>query len=178
MILRPRTFCFTGAVLVAIALLVFGVAWLYVRFTPKIYASSTRVVIRSKSPQAAPIQFADLPLDLFRHDRNLIIYAPIKNSSVFEIRALAPEPVAAANLANQRTRELAEAVHAKSKADFSIIEQAVPNPRPVRPASRKILTISGVVALNVGLVGVICLLAGFWKSRRLPVPAASQHSAT
>ena len=162
--LRPRTLSLTCAALVAIALLVFGIALLYVRFAPKTYASSTKVIIRPQSPQDA-IKFNDLVVDLFKHDRDITIIN-LRNTYVFEIKTSASEPAAAAALANQRTQELEEAVHAKSKADFSIIEQAVPNPRPVRPASRKILTISGVVALNVGLVGVICLLAGFWKSRR------------
>ena len=174
--LRPRTLSLIGAALVAIALLAFGIALLYVRFAPKTYASSTKVLIRPKSPQAAPIKFDDLPLDLFRHDRNITIMQPL-NSSVFEIRALASEPAAAAILANQRTRDLEAAVRTQSKADFSIIEQAVPNPRPVRPASRKILTISGVAALNVGFVGVICLIAGFWKSRRPLTQEVSPQTA-
>lgn len=178
MILRPRTLGLTGAALVAFALLVCGTALLYVRLAPKTYAASTKVMIRPKSPQVAPVMFDDLPLDQFKHDRNLIIYAQVKNSSVFEIRTSAPEPTAAAKLANQRTRELEAAVRSQSNAEISIIEEAVPNPTPVSPMSRKILMLLGLAALNAGFIGAMFLLTGFLKRRRsvaqqsLPHPVA------
>ena len=101
---------------------------------------------------------------MFKHDRNIVIFHAL-NSSVFEVKASAPDPTAAANLANQRTRELEQAVRSRSKADFSIIQEAVPNQRPTRPVSPKNLTISGVATLNVGVVGVICLIVGLLKGR-------------
>jgi len=166
MILRPRTLCLAGATLMAVALLTLGIAALYVWLAPRTYSSSARLIVRSKSPQSPPINFAALPLDIFKHDPNItIIYNPMM-TSLFEVKAYARDSNAAAGLANQRAWEFGIAFRSRSKADFSIIQQALPRPLPVRPAGRQILTISGIVALNVGLVGIICLIAGFLKGRR------------
>jgi hypothetical protein len=45
------------------------------------------------------------------------------------------------------------------------VEAAESNPRPIRPNSKAILTISGVTALNVAFVGMVFLLMDLLKSR-------------
>lgn len=166
MISRPRTLCLTGAALMAMVPLLAGSVFFYVWLAPKTYTASTKLMVRPKSSQATLSKLNELLRDMSRRDRNLTILINPGNASLLELKTRASTPTAAVELANQRTQELGEAVRSRADADFSIIVQAAPNLRPVPPVSRATLTTLAVVALNVGLVGIICLVIGLLKSRR------------
>ena len=163
---HSRKLSVAGAALVVSALLVFGVALLYVWFAPKTYSAQAMILILPALSNAAPITLKDLPLESFKQDRNLKIENP-SGSSVFDVVAFAPTPEAAVTHAHQRVRELREKVRSQLKASASVIQQPEPNPRAVRPNRKAIIAISGVAALNLAVVGVICLLVGFLKNRAL-----------
>ncbi len=148
------------------ALLVFGIALIYVWLAPKTFSARARLSIQPESPNDAPIRLQDLPLESFKQDRYLEIQN-FRGSTLFEIIAFASKPDAAASHASQRGRELEEQVRSQLKARVSLIESAEPNPRPVRPNRKAILAISGVSSLNLAVAGVICLLVGFLKNRAL-----------
>lgn len=162
---RSRKLLVGGAALVVSAILVFGTALLYVWLAPKTYSAHAKVSIERGSHEIA-VRFEDLPLESFKQDRNLIIRT-FRNTSLFEIVAFGHTPEAAARHANQRVRELADKVRSQLKAQVYLIEEAEPNPRAVRPNRKAIIAISGVSALNLAVVGVICLLVGFLKNRAL-----------
>jgi len=122
-------------------------------------------MIVSTSPQGTPIGLKALPLESFRHDRNLVIQQA-KGSSLIDIVGFGSTPEGAAALANQRADELGGIVRSQLQAKFSLVAVAEPNQRPVRPMKQKILAIAAIGSINLGMVGVMCLVVGFLRRRR------------
>src|SRR5712675_968310 len=108
-----------------LAVLVLAGAALYVLFAPKVFSARTTVMIVSTSPQGIPIGLKALPLESFRHDRNLIIQQT-KGSSLVEIVGFGSTPDGAAVLANQRAGELGGIVRSQLGAMFSLVAVAEP----------------------------------------------------
>lgn len=179
MILRPRKLLILGGTLIVIALLTMAIASLYVWLAPKTYSAQVMISIQTAPPNAAPIRPENLPLGSLRYDRNIAIEVP-RNSSIFTIRAFASTPGAAVEHADKSARELEAQVRRSLKADVSIIESATANPRPVRPKKQAIFASSGLIALNLALVGGVVFLVAWMKARRssLPEPSAPTRLAT
>lgn len=86
---------------------------------------------------------------------------------MFIMRAFGPTPDAAVEHVNKSARELEEQVRRSLNASVSIVESATANPHPVRPNRKAIFILSGAAALNLAFLGIVFLLIGWAKARRV-----------
>jgi hypothetical protein len=144
-----------GAALLALALLIFGSAHIYLLLAPKTYAATAKVRL-TRSSNGAPVTLKELPLQMFKDDRNLTITG-LGNSSVFELRAFAATPEKALAHANLRLHELMKNASSVLNSRCEVIESAVAIPRAVRPRRSSVLGISSLVAGNLAVAGLGCI---------------------
>lgn len=151
----PRNVLRAGVGLLALALLTFGSAHIYLLLAPKSYAATARVHLTRLS-NGAPVTLRELPLHLFKDDRNLMITG-VGNSPVFELRALAATPEEAVSHANLRLRDLGNQVSSTLNARSAVLQSATVDPRAVRPRRSLVLGISSLVAGNLAIAELGCI---------------------
>ena len=156
-----RKLSIAGVALVGSAVLVFGIASLYVWLAPKTYSARVMLHITPRSTAVSPGQIQAEMGKAFEHDQGVMI-SFLRGSSLFEIVAFDPDPDGAAQLAERKAFELIKILDARLDTAISKVSSASRG-RPARPKVKSILAIAGVTSLNLAIAGFFCLFVGFWK---------------
>ena len=156
-----RKLSIVGVALIASAVLIFGMASLYVSLAPKTYSAKVMLRITPRSAAVSPGQIEVEMGKAFEHDHAVMITFP-RGSSLFEVVAFDRDPDGAAQLAEQKAFELIKILDARLETAISKVSSASRG-RPVRPKVKSILVTAGITSLNLAIAGFICLFVGFWK---------------